>query len=71
MDHLGGKCARCGYDKCLAALDFHHHDPSAKEFGISHRGVTYAIERLKKEAEKCILLCANCHREVHEEVRLN
>jgi hypothetical protein len=59
---LGGKCSTCGYNKCDAALEFHHISDN-KEFVIA--GAKYGWEKLKPEIEKCILLCANCHREVH------
>lgn len=62
----GGKCEKCGYNKCEAALQFHHLDPTKKEFGLSVRGLNRDIDILRKEAEKCILLCANCHAEEHE-----
>lgn len=65
VEYKGGKCERCGYSKCVAALDFHHTED--KEFGIAHKGHTIALARLKKEADKCVLLCANCHREEHAE----
>ena len=60
---LGGKCSKCGYNKCNAALEFHHVDKSTKEFEIA--GAKYGWKRMKPEIEKCILLCANCHREHH------
>ncbi len=60
----GGRCSRCGYDRCIAALQFHHLDPSAKSFTLSSKGVTRGIDRARAEARKCILLCANCHAEV-------
>lgn len=60
----GGSCNLCGYDRCVAALEFHHVDPSEKEFQISKRW-SMKDERLLAEIEKCVLLCANCHREVH------
>lgn len=63
--YKGGKCEICGYNKCIAALDFHHIDPSKKDFGISATNIYKNIEALKKEADKCILVCANCHRELH------
>ncbi|CAM0013234.1 HNH endonuclease [Vibrio phage D239] len=60
------ECERCGYDKCFAALDFHHVDPSKKEYQV---GQFFRSRRSKsvviKELKKCILLCANCHREEH------
>lgn len=55
----------CGYSKCIAALDFHHTDPSKKDFGISSGGYTRSFEKIKDELDKCILVCANCHRELH------
>lgn len=64
--HLGGKCERCSYDRCLEALEFHHKEPGEKDFTIAHK-LHWSLERLKKEVEKCHLLCANCHREVHVE----
>jgi transposase len=60
----GGKCLICGYRRCLAALQFHHVDPEQKLFGIAHRGLTRGIDEVRKEVEKCVLLCANCHIEV-------
>jgi predicted HNH restriction endonuclease len=61
----GGACAVCGYRRCISALEFHHPDPSQKDFGISVDGSTRSWERIKAEVEKCVLVCANCHREVH------
>jgi transposase len=60
----GGSCAMCGYSKHSAALQFHHVDPSTKSFGLGVRGITRSIARLREEASKCVLLCANCHAEV-------
>ena len=65
VKHLGGKCERCGYDRCPAGFDFHHIDPEEKEFAISSEMGSMKFERLLKEAKKCMLLCANCHRELH------
>lgn len=64
VEYKGGKCIKCGYDKCLDALEFHHRDESEKEFTISV-SKNYSTDSLKKEADKCDLLCANCHRELH------
>ena len=61
----GGKCQICGYNKCLIALDFHHVDESTKEFGLSQRDLTKSWEKIKAELTKCVLVCANCHREIH------
>jgi len=60
----GGACALCGYDEHVAALHFHHLDPAEKRFALSNKGGTLAFEKIRAEAEKCILLCANCHAEV-------
>lgn len=59
----GGKCCLCGYSRCLAALEFHHVDPTTKKFGLSRRGAR-SIATLRSEARKCVLLCSNCHAEV-------
>lgn len=62
----GGKCVRCGYDKCLKALEFHHINPTQKDFTISndHFKLLDAVE----ESKKCILLCSNCHKEFHDNI---
>lgn len=65
VEYKGGKCTFCGYNRCLNALDFHHLDAKKKEFGISKDGITRSWEKNKKELEKCILVCSNCHREIH------
>lgn len=65
--YKGGKCEICGYDKCEAALEFHHLNPDEKEFQLSS-GNTCSLEKMKKEADKCILVCANCHREIHDKI---
>lgn len=69
--YKGGKCEICGYDACIAALEFHHINPNEKEFGIGTSGVTKSLESLKKEADKCLLLCCNCHRELHWKIDNN
>jgi transposase len=63
VEEAGGTCLLCGYERCIAALEFHHVDPSTKRFRLSHGG-TISLERLRKEAGKCVLLCSNCHAEV-------
>jgi excisionase family DNA binding protein len=60
----GGRCAICGYDRYVGALQFHHREGTAKDFGVSERGLTRSLEAVRAEAAKCILLCANCHSEV-------
>jgi transposase len=64
VDEAGGKCLICGYAHCQQALEFHHLDPSLKEFDLGRKGVTRSLARSRAEARKCVLLCANCHREV-------
>ena len=66
IDYKGGVCSRCGYSICINALEFHHLDPTNKEAAIS----TYLRNKknwksMKIELDKCILLCANSHRELH------
>lgn len=58
------KCCICGYDRCQAALDFHHVDRTKKDFAVSARR-SISVKKLREEIEKCILVCANCHREIH------
>lgn len=67
IQYKGGKCEKCGYNKCSAALCFHHKNPSKKDFGIGFKGQTFGWEKIKKEIEKCLLLCQNCHHELHYE----
>lgn len=63
---FGDKCSICEYDKCFAALDFHHIDPTQKEFKPAHLlGNFSTVARMITELEKCIMVCANCHRELH------
>ena len=64
----GGKCQKCGYNKSIAALCFHHVDPSTKEFGIGDKGQTHGWLKIQKEILKCLLLCLNCHAEEHEKI---
>lgn len=63
--YKGGKCQCCGYNKYVGALEFHHINSEEKDFGISAKGYTRSWERVKEELDKCILVCANCHREIH------
>lgn len=64
IKEAGGRCSRCGYDRFVGALHFHHLDPARKEFAVSGKGATFGIDVLRQEAAKCIVLCANCHAEV-------
>lgn len=65
VQFAGGKCVKCGYNKCVGALEFHHKDPSQKDFGIAELMHKNALEKLKEEVKKCDLICANCHDELH------
>ncbi len=65
IEYKGGKCVMCGYNKpYLSVYCFHHKNPKEKEFGIS--GMKRKFENMKKEVDKCLLLCHNCHNELHE-----
>jgi transposase len=61
VDEAGGSCRLCGFAEHPVALQFHHRDPSTKSFHLSDRGMTWGIGRMREEARKCVLLCANCH----------
>jgi len=66
----GGRCQACGYDDCIAALEFHHVDPVNKAFALSGRGVARSLAKARAEAAKCVLLCSNCHVEIEIGVRV-
>lgn len=61
---MGEKCCICGYNKCKAALDLHHINPDEKEFSLSNQ-CSISWEKTVNELKKCVLVCANCHREIH------
>lgn len=65
IEYKGNKCEVCGYSKCKQALEFHHLDENKKDFGISEKGYSRSWDKIKTELDKCIMLCANCHRETH------
>jgi transposase len=69
VQEAGGACQACGYRGCIGALHFHHIDPASKRFSLSHRGVARSLARARAEAEKCILLCGNCHAEIEAGMR--
>lgn len=70
LEYKGSKCEICGYDKCKQALEFHHLVKEDKLFSISSNCATYSWEKVREEVDKCILLCANCHREVEYNVSI-
>lgn len=66
IEYKGGKCSVCGYDHCSNALEFHHIDKDSKDFSISEAFARHMCwEDIVPELDKCILICLNCHREVH------
>lgn len=64
VEYKGGKCLSCNYDKYQGALEFHHLNPNEKEFNISQIK-SFSLADIKEELDKCILLCSNCHKEIH------
>jgi hypothetical protein len=67
VKYKGGKCVVCGYNKCLSALDFHHNGDSEKMFSISGAHCRkWSV--LQEELDKCILVCKNCHSEIHDDI---
>lgn len=71
IKYKGGKCEKCGYSKNLAALQFHHLDPSKKEFGITKSSKEKLTNEVILELDKCILVCSNCHFEIHNQDLIN
>lgn len=64
VEYKGGQCQACGYKRCIRALVFHHLDPTQKDFGPANKIGSISWDKL--ELDKCVLLCSNCHAEVHE-----
>ena len=59
-------CEICGYNRCVDALHFHHIDPGAKRGALSGKSMLLAsFVRLHNEVQKCLIVCANCHTEIH------
>ena len=65
IEYKGGKCVVCAYNRSVTAMEFHHLDPTQKDFGISSNS-NRAWEKIRIELDKCVLVCSNCHREIHE-----
>lgn len=70
VEYKGGKCEVCGYNKPIpGAYNFHHIDPNEKDFGVSTMtGMSRGIKKLKKEVDKCMLVCSVCHAEIHHAI---
>jgi len=69
VQYKGGKCEKCGYDKYVGALEFHHKDSNQKDFTIANARLTSFSDKIKKELDKCEILCSNCHRETHAKIK--
>lgn len=69
VSSFGGSCGTCGYKTCVEALEFHHLSPETKDLSISSWTTVSSFQGLRREAEKCVMLCSNCHREFHAGVR--
>lgn len=65
IQYKGGKCEICGYNKYAGALEFHHVNPEEKDFNISKSGYRKSYKDLLIELDKCMLVCSNCHKELH------
>jgi hypothetical protein len=69
VEYKGDVCSCCGYNEYIGALEFHHIDPSKKDFSPAHVRLTTFSKKIERELDKCILLCANCHREEHARLK--
>lgn len=66
VEAFEGKCGICGYDRCEDVFEFHHVDSSTKDFGLGAvRGNIISWDRIVAEVRKCVMLCSNCHKELH------
>lgn len=65
VEYKGSKCVVCEYDRCIKALEFHHLNPHEKDFTLGSN-TNRAWEKVKSEIDKCVLVCSNCHREIHD-----
>lgn len=68
VQYKGGKCQKCGYYKCVEAMDFHHREPQNKKYDW-HKLRLQSWDKIEKELDKCDLLCRNCHCEEHVNLR--
>lgn len=71
VEAMGGKCVCCGYNRCNRALEFHHRNPNEKEFGIGNiLSSVISWARIITEVKKCVLVCNNCHAEIHDGITI-
>ncbi len=70
VEYKGGRCGICGYNRCIEALEFHHVDSNLKDFSVSGGGCTRSWNKVREEIDKCVMFCANCHREIHAGMQL-
>jgi len=69
VEYKKGSCSCCGYKNYVGALEFHHSDPTKKDFSLSQVKLLSFNDKIREELDKCILLCANCHRELHAKLK--
>ncbi len=69
IEHMGSVCGACGRGGPAALFEFHHRNAAEKDFGLSENGIPHSWAKTVAELAKCVMLCANCHREVHAGVR--
>lgn len=69
VEYKGGSCNSCGYNRCIEALEFHHVEPGLKDFEISSKAAARSWADVTAELDKCLMVCANCHREIHKQNR--
>lgn len=67
----GKSCCKCGYNRCVEALDYHHLEPSGKKRDVSKLSTHASLKDAIAEINKCVLLCSNCHREFHYLEKIN
>lgn len=71
VQYKGGECEKCGLKTDIVDVyDFHHIDPSQKEFGLANKGKNLSLDECKKEVDKCLLVCKNCHAIIHYELHI-
>jgi hypothetical protein len=70
VEYKGGRCEFCGYNRCIEALEFHDVHSNLKDFSVSGSGCTRSWKKVREVLDKCIMLRANCHREIHAGMQL-